>query len=71
MTIEELQIENRQQRQENIALKQQLNQLLKLINGFRSERFSSSLPVPGQPTLFDVPEEAPQETPAKEEMMQL
>lgn len=68
MTIEELQIENRQQRQENIALKQQLNQLLKLINGFRSERFSSSLPVPGQPTLFDVPEEAPQETPAKEEI---
>ena len=69
MTIEELQIENQKKGQEIMALKQQLNQLLKLINGFRSERFSSALPVLGQPTLFDVPEEeTAQGAPAKEEI---
>lgn len=61
VTIAELQIENRKQRQEILALKQQLNQLLKLINGFKSERFSSALPILGQPTLFDVPEEEEEE----------
>ncbi len=68
VTIEGLQIENRKQRQEIMALKQQLDQLIKLINGFKSERFSSTLPILDQPTLFDIPEEAPQEPIAKEEI---
>lgn len=47
MTVEELQ-------KENALLKQQLNQLLKLINGFKSERFSPSVLDVNQPTLFDL-----------------
>lgn len=57
MTIAELQEENK-------ALKQQIAQLLKLINGFKSERFVSSV-LPNQPSLFDDLEpcaEAPLET---------
>lgn len=46
MTIEELQ-------QENKTLKQQIDQLLKLINGFKSERHISSLPL-DQLSLFDI-----------------
>lgn len=57
------------QEQENIAqkakinsLEQQLSQLLKLINGFKSERFVSSATLPEQPTLFDIEESSKEET---------
>jgi len=48
VTIDELQRENK-------ALKEQINQLLKLINGFKSERFVPSI-ASEQPTLFDLEE---------------
>lgn len=65
--IAELQEINQRQKEEIIALKEQLNQLLKLINGFKSERFFSSQILSGQPTLFDVPQESvPQQEPTKE-----
>jgi transposase len=58
--LEELQKVCDRQQQENQALKSklaaqkiQIDQLLKLINGFKSERHVSSLPL-DQPTLFDV-----------------
>ena len=55
MTKDELQIAYNQQKQENNLLKQQIDQLLKLVNGFKSERFVSSI-VSKQPTLFDLEE---------------
>ncbi len=55
MTKDELQIAYDQQKQENNLLKQQIDQLLKLVNGFKSERFVSSI-VSEQPTLFDLEE---------------
>ncbi|MDP5231417.1 MAG: hypothetical protein NWQ38_13575 [Cellulophaga sp.] len=41
MNLEELIQENKAQKAEITQLKSQLNQLLKLINGFKSERFTS------------------------------
>ena len=55
MTKDELQIAYNQQKQEINLLKQQIDQLLKLINGFKSERLISSV-VSEQPTLFDLEE---------------
>ena len=55
MTIEELQEENIAQKAKIALLEQQLSQLLKLINGFKSERFVSSSAL-HHPTLFDVEE---------------
>ena len=55
MTKDELQIAYNQQKQENNLLKQQIDQLLRLVNGFKSERFVSSI-VSEQPTLFDLEE---------------
>ena len=55
MTKDELQRENQALTQENNLLKQQIDQLLKLVNGFKSERFVSSI-VSEQPTLFDLEE---------------
>jgi len=46
VTIDELQ-------RENLALKQQIHQLLKMINGFKSERFVPT-DLLDQPTLFDL-----------------
>ena len=50
--MEELQIAYQRQKQKNSALEQQLEQLLKLINGFKSERFSSASLSPEQLNLF-------------------
>lgn len=54
MTREELQTAYIKQEQKIASLEQQINQLLKLINGFKSERFSPSISSLDQPTLFDL-----------------
>lgn len=62
MTIEALQLENQQ-------LRQQLDQLLKLLNGFKSERFSSSQHLLDQLSLFDLADQkSSQEEPEKQEI---
>jgi len=61
VTIEELQ-------RENIALKEQINQLLKLINGFKSERFVATDATAVQPTLFDLDATPIEQQPPKEEI---
>ncbi|NQX86463.1 MAG: IS66 family transposase zinc-finger binding domain-containing protein [Flavobacteriaceae bacterium] len=48
-------------KRENQALKQQLDQLIKLINGFKSERFVGALDAVNQLNLFD------QDTPVEEQ----
>lgn len=55
MTKDELQIAYNQQKHEINSLRQQISQLLKLVNGFKSERFVSSI-VSQQATLFDLEE---------------
>ncbi len=50
-------------RAENAQLKSQLKHLMKLIRGFKSERYVPVEPLVNQPTLFDLPEEAPKEAP--------
>jgi transposase len=65
VTREELLQENKAYKNEIVSLKQQLNQLLKLLNGFKSERFSKSVDVHNQPTLFDL-EQTSEVIPEKE-----
>lgn len=61
MGIEEL-------KKENLALKQQVSQLLRLINGFKSERFVSAHTAVDQPTLFDLDTPVVEEQTTKEEI---
>jgi len=60
VTIDELQ-------RENLALKQQIHQLLKMINGFKSERFVPT-DLLDQPTLFDLEPSSTEEPVEKEEV---
>ena len=48
-------------REENTYLKAQLERLMKLIRGFKSERYVPQSPLVNQPTLFDVPEDSSDE----------
>ena len=68
MIIEELQEENIAQKAKIALLEQQLSQLLKLINGFKSERFVSSAIIENQPTLFDVEASSVETETAKEQI---
>lgn len=68
MTKEELQQENTIQKAKIDSLEQQLSQLLKLINGFKSERFVSSGATPEQPTLFDIEEQTSKEEVPQEQI---
>jgi transposase len=67
MNYQELIEENTAQKAKITALEAQLSQLIKLINGFKSEKLHRTSDIANQPTLFDVettPEE--QEQPEQE-----
>jgi transposase len=66
--LEELQEENIAQKAKIALLEQRLSQLLKLINGFKSERFVSSAIIENQPTLFDVEASSVETETAKEQI---
>lgn len=75
MTKAELIQENKAVKAENIAhkaridaLEQQLDQLLKLISGFKSERFVPSIADLNQPTLFDIESSITEQPDAEEEI---
>jgi len=54
------------QREEIAYLKGQIERLMKLIRGFKSERFVGETPLVNQPTLFDLPEEEKEVASAEE-----
>lgn len=67
ISYQELLQENANQKAKIASLEAQLTQLIKLINGFKSERYGKSSLIDNQPSLFEVkpeaePLEQPQET---------
>lgn len=68
VTREELLKENASQKAKISSLEEQLNQLLKLVNGFKSERFVSSIADTQHPTLFDLEASTTQEISIQEDI---